>query len=68
MHFAKVFLTDPSEGNSNFNVSAKFLLIKGNGGMEKNPEYNSDGVRTAAVCLLLQLQERIESSSNVSHC
>lgn len=55
MHFAKVCLTDPSEGDSHFNVSANCLFIKSDGGAEKNPEYNSDGVRTAAVCSLLQL-------------
>lgn len=55
MHFAKVCVTDPSERNSNFNISANFLFIKGDGGVENMPEYNSGEVRTAAVCLLLQL-------------
>lgn len=55
MHFAKVCLTNPSEGNNNFNVSANCLFIKHSGYVEKNSEHNSDGVRRAAACLLLQL-------------
>lgn len=67
MHFAKVCLTNPSEGNNNFNVSANCLFIKGSGDVEKTPEHNSDGVRTAAACLLLRYKRKHRAAAAMCH-